>query len=176
MEQNDLYFLGENPTADCVIFQNNKVLLIQRSKNSPACPNMWAIPGGFINSKSKKGELFVAIEDSKTAAIREFFEETGLDLNNNDIIPFINKFAFIDIFQGNNRDPRDNNIGWTKSFAWLFVIDDNFIIDKFNLDYNEVSNAQWFDLDNLPILAFDHNLIIDKAKTILNIKNKKLNL
>ena len=46
-----LYFDGPNPTVDLIILNHeNKVLLIKRASTAEACPAMWALPGGFVDS------------------------------------------------------------------------------------------------------------------------------
>jgi len=52
----------------------DKVLLCKRAPYK-SYPNMWSIPGGKI----EKGE------DTKEAAIREFLEETNIDLSSKDL-------------------------------------------------------------------------------------------
>jgi 8-oxo-dGTP pyrophosphatase MutT (NUDIX family) len=56
--------------AGVIIRTNNKVLLCQRSMDS-TLPGIWSVPGGHI----EKGE------DPKSAAVREFFEETNIKLS-----------------------------------------------------------------------------------------------
>ena len=73
-------------------------LLIKRSEKSEAFPNYWALPGGFLN----KGE---SLEE---CAIRELFEETGVEANM--LLP-------IGTFSRHNRDPR----GQTISEAFMSV-------------------------------------------------------
>ncbi len=53
-----------------VVFDNDKILIIQRANND-SFPGLWEIPSG-------KREPF---ESTKTAVIREVKEETGLDVN-----------------------------------------------------------------------------------------------
>ena len=53
-----------------IVRNNNRVLMCQRSMDS-ALPGMWSIPGGHIEKD----------ENPKSAAIREFFEETNINLS-----------------------------------------------------------------------------------------------
>lgn len=53
-----------------VIIKNNKVLILQRSKDEDIFPNMWELPSG-------KREF---LETSENSLIREVKEETGLDI------------------------------------------------------------------------------------------------
>lgn len=59
-----------------VIMKDDKILILQRSKDEDIFPNMWELPSG------KKEPL----ETSETALLREVKEETGLDIKI--IMPF----------------------------------------------------------------------------------------
>lgn len=59
-----------------VIMKDDKILILQRSKDEDIFPNMWELPSG------KKEPL----ETSETALLREAKEETGLDIKI--IMPF----------------------------------------------------------------------------------------
>ena len=63
--------------AGVIVRYENKVLMCQRSMES-TLPGMWSVPGGHI----EKGE------DPKSAAVREFFEETNIRL-----VPDVLEFA-----------------------------------------------------------------------------------
>ncbi|WP_339610921.1 NUDIX hydrolase [uncultured Planktosalinus sp.] len=124
-------------TVDIVVFnieKNNSVLLIQR-KNNPFI-KMWALPGGFVDLN----------ESLHSAALRELKEETGIELQTCEQL-----YAF-----GNpERDPR----GHTVSIAHVGFLDQDLI----PLANDDAENAQWFHLDQLPELAFDHKEIIELA-------------
>ncbi len=180
--KNTYYYLGANPTVDLVIINHkDEVLLIKRGDvaEALACPNMWAIPGGFMDSKSKRGEVFIAgLETAEEAALREAKEETFIKINNP-------KLVKIGIFEGNQRDPRDNEISWSKSHAFYCVIDEeSFNSQKNKMVVNdknksEVKEISWKSLDEInqrDDIAFDHKDIINKAFAIyLANKNKKKN-
>lgn len=59
-----------------VIIKNDKVLILQRSKEEDIFPNMWELPSG-------KKEF---LETSENSLLREVKEETGLDIKI--IMPF----------------------------------------------------------------------------------------
>jgi 8-oxo-dGTP diphosphatase len=59
-----------------VIMKDDKILILQRSKDEDIFPNMWELPSG------KKEPL----ETSETSLLREVKEETGLDIKI--IMPF----------------------------------------------------------------------------------------
>ncbi|HDQ16432.1 MAG TPA: NUDIX hydrolase, partial [Bacteroidetes bacterium] len=76
---------------------------------------------------------------------REIFEETGLKTK---IIDFLN------VYSDPDRDPR----GHTITLAYL--------LEEINGKLkggDDASEARFFDLDNLPDLAFDHDKIIRDA-------------
>ncbi|MBQ6771869.1 MAG: NUDIX hydrolase [Bacteroidales bacterium] len=129
-------------TTDCVVFgfdgSELKVLLIERG-NEPY-KGCWAFPGGFLNMD----------ETAEQGALRELKEETGLDL------PSIKQVgAFSDV----NRDPRGRVI--TIAFYALTKITDVQGSD-------DAAKAQWFGLNDLPQLAFDHNLVLREAQSKLS--------
>lgn len=110
------------------------LLLIQRG-NEPFI-GKWALPGGFVDMD----------EDLPQAALRELKEETGIaDVS-------IEQFK---TYGGINRDPRHRTI----SVVYTAVIDKPVVVRGMD----DAADAKWFELDNLPELAFDHQLIIDEA-------------
>lgn len=126
-------------TADCVVITREeelKVLLIQRG-NEPF-KGCWAFPGGFMDID----------ETTEQCAIRELKEETGLDVTGGQQLGCYSKV---------DRDPR----GRTLTVAYLAIIDE--AKDVKGLD--DATKAEWFPINNLPELAFDHNsIMIDAIK------------
>lgn len=124
-------------TADCIVFnkENDKlyVLLIKR-KNEPY-KNCWAFPGGFINID----------ESAEDAAIRELKEETGLE---------VFKIEQLKAYSNPDRDPRERIIT-------IAFISQSHVRDVIGSD--DAQEARWFDVNNLPPLAFDHELIFRDA-------------
>lgn len=134
-------------TVDCVIFgldksSKLKVLLIQRGL--APFKGQWALPGGFVDLK----------EDLEDAALRELEEETGV------------KDVFVEqlyTFGTLGRDPRGRVI----SVAYFALV---------NLEEHPVqassdaSNVHWFELNQLPQLAFDHDHILQLAINRLRAK------
>lgn len=131
-------------TADCVIFSYDdndiKVLLIQRG-NEPY-KGYWAFPGGFMNID----------ENAEQCALRELEEETGLK-----DVKLDQLYTFTDV----NRDPRERVI--TITYYGIVELTDI----KGN---DDAAQAQWFSLDEIPPLAFDHDLIFKKALEIVKEK------
>jgi 8-oxo-dGTP diphosphatase len=124
-------------TTDAIVFvkENNgtSVLLIERG-NEPY-KNRWALPGGFVDMD----------ELVETACIRELQEETGL---------VVEKMTQFKTYDAINRDPRHRTI----SVVYFAELD-----KKQNVaGGDDAKNAQWFPVDSLPELAFDHKQIIDE--------------
>ncbi len=95
----------------------------------------WALPGGMVELN----------EEVVSAAQRELKEETGLETKRTDL-------EFIDFFDAPDRDPRGRVI----SFAYGFALQ-----QEVNLKAaSDAAEIQWFALDELPELAFDHRTII----------------
>jgi ADP-ribose pyrophosphatase YjhB (NUDIX family) len=169
---NPYYYIGANPTVDLIVLNHEgKILMAKREIKSPACPGMWALPGGFINTDAKVKELWTEGKESpKDAAKRELLEETNLLLNGDiNILP-------VGIYEGNNRDPRDNSISWAKSYAFFYEISkDLYDEQKDNLvGLDDIALIDWKTLDEINdmTLAFDHKKIIQDG---LNLYLKKTN-
>lgn len=120
-----------------------RVLLIKR-KNEPFF-DFFALPGGSLYNN----ELII------DCAKRELKEKTGIELDN---LFMYNYFDKIDRF------PFKRMI----SIGFIGIIDSNNI--KILTDTLETFNADWYDINNIPILAYDHNEILNSA--INELKNK----
>lgn len=117
-------------TVDGAVVKNNEILLIKR-KNNPF-KNKWALPGGFVEYN----------ENVEDAVIREIKEETGLNTK-------IKKL--VGVYSDPNRDPRGHTV--TIVFS-LELLDGNL------KGSDDAVDAKFFDFNNLPDLAFDHDKII----------------
>lgn len=128
-------------TADCVVITKEEVpriLLIERGDNP--YKGCWALPGGFMEID----------ETTEQCALRELNEETGLMIKN---VVQIGAYSTVD------RDPR----GRTITVAYLARIDT--VQPVTGLD--DAAKAQWFPIDSLPDLAFDHaEILADALKMI----------
>ena len=126
-----------NVTTDCVIFGYDgarlKVLLIQRG-NEPF-KGSWAFPGGFLEMD----------ESAESGALRELREETGLRG------AYIQQFH---TFSDPYRDPRERVL--TVAFFALVRIEEVQGGD-------DAAKAEWFALDEIPPLAFDHEQMLQLA-------------
>ncbi len=141
MEENNKLYSYKYPhpavTADCVIFGFDgvciKVLLIQRGIEP--YKGQWAFPGGFLQMDETVEEY----------AKRELEEETGL------------KSASVEqlyTFSAVNRDPRERVI--TVAHYALVRLSEVKGGD-------DAASAQWFAMNEIPSLAFDHERILRMA-------------
>lgn len=132
-------------TADCVVITKEaepKVLLIERGEDP--YKGSWAFPGGFLNMD----------ETTEQCAIRELEEETGMKIQE---LQQIGAYSKVD------RDPR----GRTITVAYLAVIDSPCEVTG----QDDAAKAEWFPLDALPKLAFDHDDIMRDAIVIYREQN-----
>lgn len=154
------WYKGMNPTVDNVILKKTpdsyEVLLIKRAGKIEQ--GKWALPGGFIDTNSKKGEEWKpGRETPKQAAIRELQEETGLYVQ-----ALSSMIKEVGVYEGNNRDPRDTEDSWSRSYAFTLLLPDDFSTNNI-VARDDAADAAWFDIKSLPRLAFDHSTIIGDA-------------
>jgi 8-oxo-dGTP diphosphatase len=133
--------------VDAIVFgyQNNQlyVLLIQQKFGTQE--SYWALPGGLVRND----------ESLQDAVKRELKEETNIRVNY-----FEQLFTFgDDVF----RDPRNRVI----SVAYFALVDSSKLIVKADTD---AEKAQWFKIDEIPPLAFDHTIILGKGIERLKAK------
>ncbi|GHA32178.1 NUDIX hydrolase [Salinimicrobium marinum] len=125
-------------TADSVIFctsgESIKILLVQR-KYDPY-KGLWALPGGFLEDE----------EPLEDGAKRELEEETGLQVDD---------LKQLRAYGTPGRDPR----GRTVSVGfWTVILSEEKVKGS-----DDAALAEWHDIENLPALAFDHDLIVKEA-------------
>ena len=128
-------------TTDCVIVgydgKNLKVLLVQRG--IPPFKGMWAFPGGYLQMD----------ETAEEGARRELLEETGL------IPSYIEQFH---TFSEVERDPRGRVI----TIAYLALLNISEVHGG-----DDAAKADWFSINDVPQLAFDHDMILRVAMKTL---------
>ncbi len=122
--------------VDGVILKDNQILLIKR-KNDPY-KDKWAIPGGFVEYGEK----------TEDAVLREVKEETGLEAKIGDLVG---------VYSNPKRDPRKHVVSIT------YLLKDISGTEKGGDDAKE---AKWWNINELPELAFDHKYIINDALRI----------
>ena len=121
-------------TVDALVFSSDeKVLLIQRK--NPPFKGLWALPGGFVDMD----------ETPEEAVVRELEEETGLSG-----IPFEQFHTYGAV----ERDPRHRTI------SVVFIGNVNNTSEFQPIGGDDAADAQWFSVDQLPNIAFDHKKII----------------
>jgi len=143
MEELKYHYKYPHPsvTTDCVIFGFDgtklNVLLIERGIDP--FKGKWAFPGGFLKMD----------ETAEEGAKRELCEETGLKT------AYVRQFY---TFSAPERDPRERVI----SIAYYALVR---ISDVKGGD--DAAKAEWFPIENVPALAFDHDMILRKATKAL---------
>jgi 8-oxo-dGTP diphosphatase len=116
-----------------------RVLLIQRNKDPFA--GSWALPGGFVD----ENETLIG------AARRELLEETGLE---------VGELEQLYTAGDPGRDPR----GWTVSVVYLVRVN---AAELKPLAADDAAAVEWFPLEKLPPLAFDHAMLLARVRTRL---------
>lgn len=126
-------------TVDIVVFaldgKDLQVMLIQRDLEP--FRGEWALPGGFVRVDEK-------LDD---AARRELQEETGLQ---GFYLQQLAAYGELD------RDPRERVV--TIAYYALVNMDGHDVRAS-----TDARNAAWFCVDDLPELAFDHAMILERA-------------
>ena len=117
-----------------------KVLLIKR-KNEPF-KNKWILVGGCAYNT----------ETGKQAMERELYEKTNIKNIN---------FNMFDVFTDPNRSPLKRMI----AIGYIGVSDAS-ILQNFK-QTEKASDADWFEIDRVPELGYDHKEILDKAIQML---------
>jgi len=125
-------------TADAVVFRSEdkgpEVLLIKRAY--PPFQDCWALPGGFLDMD----------ETLEECVARETAEETGLSGL---------AFEQLEAFSGIDRDPRHRTI--TIVFVAMAGADCKASPGS------DSKETAWFQIAQLPLMAFDHDLVLKKA-------------
>jgi len=131
--------------VDCIIFgfdgQTIKLLLIQRSFDPEK--GKWSLMGGFVQPN----------ECPDTAAIRILKSLTGLE---SVYLEQLRTFG----------DPLRDLVERTISIAYFALID----IHQYEKQISDEYHAEWFPLDSVPNLIFDHKEMVKLAKEKLRYK------
>lgn len=129
--------MGPNKTADPIVItteNNPRVLLVQRNDNKN-----WAFAGGYVDM----GEA--AIETAR----REALEETGVRLDNPPVAI---------VYDGVVADARTTAYAWPETTAVLWRVTRPLPL---TIDENEVDDAGWFYLTDLPLqLHGSHGVLL----------------
>jgi len=116
-----------------------QVLLVER--RYPPFQGRWAIPGGLVETG----------EPLEKAAARELYEETG--------VRGVKLYEF-GAFGDPERDPRGRVI----SIAYLALVEKKRVKPRAG---DDAARVRWFSLSKPPALAFDHRLLLRRARTRL---------
>ncbi len=127
-------------TTDSVVFgfDGKELLLLLIERGIEPFKGSWALPGGFVKMN----------ETVEQCAMRELKEETGVENI------YLEQFH---VFSSVKRDPRERVI--TVAFVALVRKSDYKLIAA-----DDAARASWFQIDELPPLAFDHHDIISLAR------------
>ncbi|MEM0939216.1 MAG: NUDIX domain-containing protein [Bacteroidota bacterium] len=127
-------------SVDAVVFgysssKGLQVLLIKR--DIEPFKGSWALPGGLVKNN----------ETLESAIGRELAEETGVS---------INYLEQLYTFGEPNRDPRNRVV----TIAYFGFVKPS----KFNIQADtDANDVKWFNIKEIPALAFDHNNILGVA-------------
>jgi len=131
--------------VDCIIFgfdeQSLKILLIQRGFEPEK--GKWSLMGGFIQPGESPDEAAVHILKSLTGLEGVYLEQ-------------------LHTFGEPSRDPIER----TLSIAYFALID----IHKYEKALTDEFHPEWFPLDKMPKLVFDHKQMVMMAKEKLRYK------
>jgi 8-oxo-dGTP diphosphatase len=130
-----------------------KVLLIKR-RNDPFA-ECWAIPGGYLDIPGGWGKG----ETVEEAAYRELLEETSLSPE--DLAGC--KLKQFKVYSDPKRDPRSRVISIV---FYVIVPYSEKLLDAVKAG-DDAKEADWFPINQLPPMAFDHALILQQLYTFL---------
>jgi 8-oxo-dGTP diphosphatase len=130
---------------DCIIFgfEQNKLKLLLIKRGFEPEKGKWSLMGGFANNN----------ESLDSAAVRILANLTGLQ----DVF-----MEQLHCFSQVNRDPVER----TMSMAYYSLIN----IEDHDKELIKKYEAQWFDLDEIPNLIFDHAKMVEMARQRLKYK------
>ncbi len=133
--------------VDAIVFgyTDNKLNVLLIKQKYGILKNQWALVGGFVKDN----------ETLNDAVNRELQEEAGIKVNYLEQL-----YTFGDNI---NRDPRFRVV----SVAYFALVNSAKLILKADTD---AEDAKWFSVNELPTLAFDHQIILQIAQKRLQSK------
>ena len=138
---NPKFYVG----IDCIIFgfDNGQLSLLLLQRNFEPAKGQWSLMGGFVQED----------ESADDAAKRVLYELTGLK----DVY-----MEHIGAFGEIHRDPGERVI----SLAYYALVN----INEYDRELVQQHNAHWVNVEELPDLIFDHNQMVEKARTAMKEK------
>lgn len=130
-------------TADAVVVRHGEVLLIRRGQDPYM--GMYALPGGFVEQD----------ETPETCAVRELKEETGIAGASAGLINF---------YDAVDRDDFRHTIG----FAYAVDVADDAVAAA----GDDAAAVEWWPLEALPEMAFDHGRILSDYRKGVRLSTK----
>lgn len=128
-------FNSRNTATDVILIDGTKVLLVKRGEEPDK--GWWDIPGGYLDWDQ-------TLEESSA---RELLEETGLIVKPEDL-------ELLHIYSNPNNKAQNQTID-------IYYVARKFS-GKIQFDGVEITDAQWFDLNDLPeTVAFDHRIALE---------------
>lgn len=115
-----------------IINSRNEVLIQQRSSNKKSDPNKWGLCAGHVDSG----------EDVFDSALRETYEEVGLELKKEDLI-FIDKELVM----------KDNN----SHFNYMYYCLCDWDVSKFTIQKEELNEVKWMGINELICRIRNHD-------------------
>jgi 8-oxo-dGTP diphosphatase len=145
MPSSQYTFLKHHVAVDCIIFgyENDQLKILLSHRRFQPQEGAWSLLGGWVGEK----------ETVEEAAIRVLYQITGL------------KNIYLEqvqVFSDPQRDPGGRVI----SVVFYAMIR----IDKHDKDLVQAHDAEWFPLDEMPELIFDHNKMVEFAHERLKQK------
>ena len=133
--------------VDAIVFgySNNKLNVLLIKQKYGLLKDQWALVGGFVKDN----------ETLNDAVNRELQEEAGIKVNYLEQL-----YTFGDDI---NRDPRFRVV----SVAYFALVNSTKLMLKADSD---AEDAKWFSINELPPLAFDHQIILQIAQKRLQSK------
>lgn len=131
--------------VDCIIFgfDNHNIKLLVFKRKVPPLKGNWSLIGRFVQQKESVTDAAIKVVEESTGLENIFMEELGT--------------------YGNvERDPGARVI----SIAYYALIR----IDESNLKTTASHQAKWYDVDAIPDLILDHNLMVEDALNKLHRK------
>ena len=138
---NPKFYVG----IDCIIFgfEKGRLSLLLLQRNFEPAKGQWSLMGGFVQEN----------ESADDAAKRVLYELTGLK----DVY-----MEHVGAYGEIHRDLGERVI----SLAYYALIN----INEYDRELVQQHNAHWIDVEELPNLIFDHNQMVEKARTIMKEK------